>query len=76
MTVATTAAASAWRSATTDEGFEPDTAASGEAESGLGLVGMRERLRLLGGALEVTSRPGGPTTLVATLPRWHAPAAG
>jgi signal transduction histidine kinase len=53
-------------------GFEPDVPA--HPESGLGLVGMRERLRLLGGALEVASRPRGPTTLVATLPRWHAPA--
>jgi signal transduction histidine kinase len=52
-------------------GFEPDASPSGD-ESGLGLVGMRERLRLLGGALEVTSRPGGPTTLTATLPHWHA----
>ena len=54
-------------------GFEPDIPSSGDAESGLGLVGMRERLRLLGGALEVTSRPGGPTTLVATLHHWHSP---
>lgn len=28
-----------------------------------GLVGMRERARLLGGHLVVTSRPGGPTTI-------------
>ena len=66
--------APAWRFATTDTGFEPETGAPGEAESGLGLVGMRERLRLLGGGLELTSRRGGPTTLVATLSRWHAAA--
>jgi signal transduction histidine kinase len=56
------------------QGFEPETGSAGEPGSGLGLVGMRERLRLLGGGLELTSRPGGPTTLVATLPRWHAQA--
>ena len=56
------------------QGFVPETGAPGEPESGLGLVGMRERLRLLGGGLELTSQRGGPTTLVATLPRWHAPA--
>ncbi|MBA2384405.1 MAG: hypothetical protein H0V68_07060 [Actinobacteria bacterium] len=41
---------------------------------GLGLAGMRERLRLLGGGLEVTSGAGDGTTLVATLPRWRQPA--
>jgi signal transduction histidine kinase len=54
------------------QGFAPEAGASGEHGSGLGLAGMRERLRLLGGTLEVTSRPGGPTTLAAVLPRWHA----
>jgi signal transduction histidine kinase len=33
-----------------------------------GLVGMRERARLLGGHLVVTSRPGGPTTITLRLP--------
>jgi signal transduction histidine kinase len=33
-----------------------------------GLVGMRERARLLGGHLAVTSRPGGPTTITLRLP--------
>jgi two-component system, NarL family, sensor kinase len=41
--------------------------------SGLGLVGMHERMRLLGGELELTSGSGGGTTLVATLPRWRPP---
>jgi signal transduction histidine kinase len=34
----------------------------------LGLVAMSEQVRLAGGELEVTSRPGGPTLLRATLP--------
>jgi signal transduction histidine kinase len=37
----------------------------------LGLVGMSERVRLLGGVLAVESRPGGPTTIAAALPRWE-----
>src|SRR5437870_5088729 len=36
----------------------------------LGLVGMGERARLLGGKLDVRSREGGPTTIVLMLPRW------
>jgi len=37
----------------------------------LGLVGMGERVRLLGGRFDVDSRPGGPTTLKLVLPRWR-----
>jgi signal transduction histidine kinase len=52
-------------------GFDPDGVVPPEGgESGIGLVGMRERVRLLGGRLEVESEPGGPTTVRATLPRW------
>src|SRR5829696_8252999 len=52
-------------------GFDPARvvpAEDGESGSGIGLVGMRERLRLLGGRLEIESAPGGPTTVRATLP--------
>jgi signal transduction histidine kinase len=35
---------------------------------GLGLVGMRERMDRIGGSLEVTSRPGRGTRVVATVP--------
>jgi two-component system, NarL family, sensor histidine kinase DevS len=45
-------------------GFEPGRARDG----GLGLVGMRERVGLLGGRLTVESRPGAGTTFVAEVP--------
>ena len=50
-------------------GFAPEQV---EASSGLGLAGMLERLRLVGGGLRVESAPGGGTILEAWLP---APAA-
>ena len=37
-------------------------------EDGVGLLGMRERLALLDGRLEIESRPGAGTTLVAEVP--------
>jgi signal transduction histidine kinase len=52
-------------------GFDPASVVPAEdGEGGIGLVGMRERLRLLGGCLEIESAPGGPTIVRATLPRW------
>jgi signal transduction histidine kinase len=42
----------------------------------LGLIGMAERVRLLGGRLDVSSTPGGPTTVTARIPRWRPPAQG
>jgi two-component system, NarL family, sensor histidine kinase DevS len=44
-------------------GFDP-----GEATRGFGLVGMRERVELLGGRLEIDSQPGAGTRVTATLP--------
>jgi signal transduction histidine kinase len=37
----------------------------------LGLIGMRERARLLDGTFSLTSAPGGPTRLAVTLPAWR-----
>jgi signal transduction histidine kinase len=45
-------------------GFDPATA----REGGIGLIGMRERLALLDGRLEIESREGAGTTLVAEVP--------
>jgi len=53
-------------------GFEVERALAKAAQRGrLGLVGMAERVRMLGGTFDVESRPGGPTTLKFTLPRWE-----
>jgi signal transduction histidine kinase len=54
-------------------GFDPDAVqADADGQSGIGVVGMRERLRLLGGRLELDSAPGSPTVVRALLPRWSA----
>jgi signal transduction histidine kinase len=47
-------------------GFDPTV----DTES-IGLVSMRERVRLLGGDLSILSKPGGPTVIAAMLRRWH-----
>jgi signal transduction histidine kinase len=46
-------------------GFDPDTRVS---TSKLGLLGMDERLSLVGGALQVESSPGAGTTVRALIP--------
>ena len=52
-------------------GFDPAGVVPGEdGEGGIGLVGMRERIRLLGGRLEIESAPGAPTIVRARLPHW------
>ncbi len=59
--------------AVTDDGrgFQPAVDGPQAARHGhLGLVGMRERMRMLGGETAITSRPGGPTVVSASLPRW------
>lgn len=47
-------------------GFDPDV-----RSDGFGLVAMRERVTLAGGALEVRSAPGEGTTIAAELPAIH-----
>ena len=62
------------RAEVSDDGSGFDVArALGVAErtGRLGLVGMAERMRLLGGRLDVRSSPGGPTTITASIPRWQ-----
>ena len=52
-----------------DDGHGFDT--NRHAGKRLGLAGIAERVRLLGGSVDVESRPGGGTTVRATLPRWR-----
>lgn len=47
-------------------GFDP-----GDETDGFGLRGMRERVALTGGTLEVRSAPGAGTAIAATLPARH-----
>ena len=50
------------------KGFDPGLDRPKSVSKGLGLVGMRERTALLGGTLEIESRPGGGTTIYARVP--------
>jgi signal transduction histidine kinase len=47
------------------EGFDPDVVAN---HSGLGLVGIRERARLVGGSVSIDSRPGRGTRIDVRVP--------
>jgi signal transduction histidine kinase len=50
-------------------GFKPPKLTDDlRAEDGLGLIGMHERARLLGGSLQIESEPGKGTTVVAEVP--------
>jgi signal transduction histidine kinase len=46
-------------------GFEANTASQGR---GLGFVGMKERLKLVGGELTIDARPAAGTTIRARVP--------
>jgi signal transduction histidine kinase len=51
------------------QGFDPERALVKAAREGhLGLVGMHERVRMLGGKTQIDSRPGGPTVISVILP--------
>jgi signal transduction histidine kinase len=53
-------------------GFDVERTLVRAARAGrFGLVGMSERVRLLGGRFDVRSRPGGPTTISLVLPAWR-----
>ncbi len=53
-------------------GFDPESAAKRSGgEGGFGLFSIRERLELLGGHLEIESRPGGGSRFVLRAPAVH-----
>jgi two-component system sensor kinase len=56
-----------------DHGTGFDPGAEGSAGTSIGLTGMRERARLLGGRLTVESAPGMGTRLTAELPLAEPP---
>jgi signal transduction histidine kinase len=73
-TVMVAAGSDELRAEVTDDGrgFEVEPTLVEAARAGrLGLVGMSERVRLLEGRLDVESKPGGPTRIVAAIPRWR-----
>jgi signal transduction histidine kinase len=53
------------------KGFDPTHLGNGQitGEQGYGLQGVRERLELIGGTLQVESAPNGGTTLLAAAPK-------
>jgi two-component system sensor histidine kinase DegS len=54
------------------DGFQVEPTLIQAARNGrLGLLGIGERVRLLGGRFDIRSRTGGPTTLSVSLPRWR-----
>jgi signal transduction histidine kinase len=53
-------------------GFDvPATLLDAARRGRMGLVGVSERARLLGGTCHIRSAPGGPTTVSVTLARWR-----
>ena len=53
------------------KGFDPEHTLVTAARAGrLGLVGMHERVRMLGGVTQIDSRPGAGTVISAALPPW------
>jgi len=73
--IAISSHASGVKAEVTDDGrgFDPETALVKAAREGhLGLVGMHERVRMLGGRTRIDSQPGGPTVISVSLPSWPA----
>jgi signal transduction histidine kinase len=57
-------------------GFDIEEGLIRAARAGrMGLAGMHERVRLLGGHCRIESRPGGPTEISLSLPPWQPAAA-
>jgi two-component system, NarL family, sensor histidine kinase DegS len=53
-------------------GFDVEAVLVDAARRGrMGLAGIHERVRLLGGRCVIDSRPGGPTVVSLSLPRWE-----
>jgi signal transduction histidine kinase len=60
------------RIADNGRGFDLRATAAAAARRGrLGIVGMNERVRLLGGVFTIESLPGIGTTVVVSIPAWR-----
>lgn len=51
-----------------DDGIGFDPTHAGESQQGVGLVGMQERLRSIGGVLKILSQPGQGTSVICSIP--------
>jgi signal transduction histidine kinase len=62
----------------TDDGksFQVDRVQRAKGRKHLGLLGMRERLAMVGGRLEIESSPGKGTTVTANIPSGKAARGG
>jgi len=49
-------------------GFDPEKEASDGGDKGMGLIGMHERAALVGGTLQIESKPQAGTTIFARVP--------
>jgi signal transduction histidine kinase len=49
-------------------GFDPSAPATDNTHHGLGLLGMRERMRMIGGELTIFTAPGQGTRILARAP--------
>ena len=58
------------------KGFQTDCPTRGKRSSRLGLLGMRERLEIVGGTFTLTSAPGKGTTVLAQIPLIDRPSWG
>ncbi len=59
-----------------DNGIGFDTAKKTNRRKGLGLIGMHERAALVGGTVEIESKPGHGTTIFVRIPLKQEPAGG
>ena len=50
------------------QGFNPDRTIESQVDAGIGLADMQERLEPFGGSLDVHSKPGNGTLLIASIP--------
>jgi signal transduction histidine kinase len=69
MTVAVAVAGNEVHAEVRDDGSGFDVAETLASQAGIGLTSIRERLELLGGTLDITSRPGAGTTIAIRVAR-------